>query len=176
MKEWSIIVIIVLLIVVGIWWLVRQNSGSLSGNDAGQGEQEKKGAITEGLHDGKDYGTDYKTDEKALFQVLVVLRDQKYDRPEEDRAQALKRGDVLAVRKMPHLWSDTERASYLIVPIEMTGKDADALIAPKRENDQQTIARAESIDLDKVGFSGDDVTASQPLEDKKFDTNIIRGK
>lgn len=156
------------LVALGIWYLVKQNSGDTD-DQRKKVREDKKGEITSGLVDGKDYGTDYTLDEEAEFEALVVLRDQSGE-------DGLKRGDVLAVRKLPHLWSDTERVSYLVVKIKMTGKDANTLLEPKQEGERVVLARAKRIDLDQVGFSGTQVTSGQPLGDKVFDTDIIRKK
>lgn len=176
-KDWALIVGVMSFLVLGIWYLVVRNIGSGEGDTAdNQASQDKKGAITSGLKDGKDYGTDYAENEEAEFEALVVLRDQQYDNPETDRRSALKRGDVLSVRKLPHIWSDTEVTSYLVVRIKMTGKEADALIAPKKDGDTVIQARAKRIDLEKVGFAGNQVSSGQPLEGKIFDTDIVKGK
>lgn len=160
-----------------IGWLVYLNWGNSeeTNGQSGTGE-DRKGAITSGLIDGKDYGTDYTEQEETEFEVLVVLRDQQASNPEEDRRVALKRGDVIAVRKLPHLWSDTERVSYLIVKIKMTGKEANALLEPKLDGDKILIARAKEIDLDQIGFMGNQVVSGQPLEGKVFNTDIIKTK
>lgn len=168
LKKWLMIIGIIGLVVLGIWYLVQMNSGDA--DDQGEKVREgKKGAITSGLIDGKDYGTDYTLDEEAEFEALVVLRDQSGE-------DGLKRGDVLAVRKLPHLWSDTETKSYLVVKIRMKGKDALALTEPKKEGESVVLARAKRIDLDAVGFTGTQVVSGQPLGDKVFDTDIIRKK
>lgn len=172
------VVAVVLLLFGGlIWWLITSNDESASDSaDSVTQESEKKGEITSGLINGKDYGTDYALNETATFEVLVVLRDQQASDSGEDRRSSLKRGDVLAVRKSPHLWSDTERTSYLIVRIEMTGREALTLIEPKREGELVVLARAKKIDLDRVGFTGDQVVDGQPLGDQVFEKNVIREK
>lgn len=176
-KDWFLVVGIVSSLTLGIWWLVYLNVGH---DEEGDGdmimEEEHKEIIVSGLKDGKDYSTDYAENEEAEFEVLVVLRDQQYDDPEENRRSALKRGDVLAVRKLPHVWSGTERASYLIVRIRMTGKEADALIVPKKDGEMIVSARAQHIDLDQIGFSGSQVTSNQPFGGKTFGTNIMKEK
>ncbi len=159
---------IVCLIALGMWYLVKMNSGDTNSGDKRDTENEK-GAITEGLIDGKDYGTDYTLDEETEFEALVVLRDQSGE-------DGLKRGDVLAVRKLPHLWSDTEQASYLVVKIKMTGKDANTLLEPKQDGETVVFARAKRIDLDRVGFTGTQVVSGQPFGDRVFDMDIIREK
>lgn len=166
----AIIIAIVGCVSLGAWWLVKMNSGS----GGGASREDKKGAITEGLQEGKDYGTDYAENEQAVFEALVVLRDQKYTDPEEDRRSALKRGDVLAIRKSPHLWSDTERTSYLVVKIEMTGKEANELVARDTDrNGTPSHPRKKKIDLDAIGFTGANISGNQPFEEKVFEENII---
>lgn len=160
-----------------IGWLVYLNWGnSEETNGQSKTGEDRKGAITSGLIDGKDYGTDYTEQEETEFEVLVVLRDQQASNPEEDRRVALKRGDVIAVRKLPHLWSDTERVSYLIVKIKMTGKEANALLEPKFDGEHVVLARAKRVDLEKIGFSDSQVMNGQPLNGKVFETDIIKTK
>lgn len=165
----------IIMVVGSGWWLWHMNSGDIKDADR-RAEENKKGAITEGLVDGKDYGTDYSDSETATFEALVMLRDQTASNPQEDAASSLKRGDVLAVRKRPHLWSDTERVSYLVVPIEMTGKEANRLLEPKKNGDRIVLARARNINLDRVGFTGNSVIDGQPVADKQFDTSVIMTK
>lgn len=175
-KDWALIAVVSGFIMIGFWYGIMYNRGENVDNMIGKNAGEKQGAIISGLIDGKDYGTDYVENEQTLFEALVVLRDQQYDSPEEDQRSALKRGDVLAVRKAPHVWSDTERASYLIVKIEMTGKEANVLIAPKTAGDTVVLARARRIDLDRVGFTGTQIAGDQPFAGKVFDTDIIQVK
>lgn len=175
LKGWLFLGGILGLVGLGIWWLVQLNT-STGGEADSLKEEDKRGAITTGLIEGKDYGTDYTENEEAEFEVLIVIRDQQADNPEEDRRSSLKRGDVLAVRKRPHLWSDTEQKSYLVVAIKMTGKEANALLSPKKEGDQIVLARAQRIDLDQLGFTGNHVVTGQSFEKKIFDPDIIKTK
>lgn len=174
MRGWLLIIGILSFIGLGIWWLVKLNTGIDDG--ANVLREEQKNTITSRLIDGKDYGTGYDEKEIAEFEALVVLRDQHDPDPVEDKRSSLKRGDVLAVRKLPHLWSDTERNSYLIVKIKMTGKEANMLLLPKKDGDEITVARARRIDVEGLGFSSGQVTENQPLEGKVFDTDIIETK
>lgn len=120
--------------------------------------------------------TAYSDDEQAVFECLVVLRDQKSEDEERDRQEGLKRGDVIAVRKAPQEWSATEKASYLIVPITMIGKEANTLLQQKKENDVIVQARRRYIDLEKIGFTDNQISGKQPFVEKTFDTSIVRDK
>lgn len=173
LKGWLLITLMVGFLGLLVWWLVYLNTHP---DKTTQERLDQKGEITEGLINGKDYGTDYTENEKAEFEALVVLRDQIASDPEEDRRSSLKRGDVIAVRKLPHLWSDTERVSYLIVKIKMTGKEANSLLAPKIEGDTIVLARAQRIDVDALGVTGSQVVSGQPFAGKVFDSKVIQGK
>jgi len=111
----------------------------------------------------------------GVYAVAVIIRDQTSANPEEDQASSLKRGDAIAVRAENHEWSDTEKISYLILKIRMSQKMAENLLMPKEkitdkkdaqgEKIKETIvARAYKINLEKVGFSGNQVISGQPLK------------
>lgn len=117
--------------------------------------------------------TSYADDEKTLFECLVVLRDQVDADPERDRQESLKRGDVISVRKSPQRWSETERSSYLIVKMELYGKEARALLEPFFQEEKKVQARKLKIDLDRVAFKGSSVGATQPFEKKVFGKEVI---
>lgn len=118
-----------------------------------------------------------------VYEVAVVIRDQIFANPDEDRASSLKRGDAIAVRPENHQWSETEKISYLILKIRMKQKLVEDLLMPKEKttdkiNEQEEkikeiiIAREYQIDLEKIGFSGDQVISGQPFSDKIFSEDI----
>ncbi len=116
---------------------------------------------------------------EKVWETLVVIRDQKIPDPVEDLRSSLKRGDVVVVREEGHQWSKTEYISYLIVKIKAKPAKIQKLLEPlekeldqKDENDkpkkETLIARRYKIDLEKTGFSGEQVINGQPLLDKVF--------
>lgn len=123
----------------------------------------------------------------SVYEVAVVIRDQISVNPDEDRASSLKRGDAIAVRPENHQWSETEKISYLILKIRMKQKLAEDLLMPEekmtdKRNEQgekikeTIVARAYKIDLEKIGFSGDQVISGQPFSDKIFSEDIVMKK
>ncbi len=122
--------------------------------------------------------------EEEIWQTLVVIRDQKNADPVEDLRSSLKRGDVIVVRNENHQWSKTELVSYLIVKIRAKPNEIIKLLEPlEKEIDQKNennelkkeviVARRYKIDLEKTGFSGDQVINGQPLLDRVFNFNEL---
>jgi len=123
----------------------------------------------------------------GVWETLVVLRSQNSGlSPAEDAKTSLKRGDVIAVQPEHHAWSETEYKSYLLVKIEGRKDDVEKLLEPLTENsnqknngtmDQNIIrARKYAVDMDKVGFSGDQVVSGQPVENRIFKIDVIKEK
>lgn len=121
----------------------------------------------------------------GVWEVMVVIRDQNLsDDPVEDAKIALKRGDVISVRPEGHIWAETEYYSYLLLKINAKKSAADALLLPLEketgEKDKEgnkikeTIrARKFAIDLEKIGFAGDQVINGQPFEGEVFGEEVI---
>lgn len=139
---------------------------------------------------GKNAGMDgggESADQKVVKvrEVMVVIRDQINSAdPAEDAKYALKRGDVIAAQDAGHEWSQTEYISYLLVKMNISGKQANELLQPLekdtgeksedgRPKTELVRARKFKIDLDKVGFTGAQVVEGQPLKDKVFDESVI---
>jgi len=121
------------------------------------------------------------------YEALVVIRPQTGGTPEEDRANNLKRGDVIALQEAPIEWSRTELVSYLLVRLKDKKGEILKLLEPveekgeKREGTDEyemiTVqARKYYVDLDKVGFTGEHVISGQPLLEKQFDASVIKKK
>jgi uncharacterized membrane-anchored protein len=62
------------------------------------------------------------------YDVLVQVRDQKTgDSEDEDMKTSLKKGDVVLLKEEGHVWSNTEKVSYLILKMNLTEKEAQKL-------------------------------------------------
>jgi len=125
----------------------------------------------------------------GVWETLVVLRSQEgAASDEEDAKNNLKRGDVTAVRAAGHSWSQAEYKSYLLVKIEGRKNEVEKLLEPlekdveKKDGQEQPERevirlRRYQLNLDKIGFSGDQVVSGQPVEDKIFQAEeVIREK
>ncbi len=124
----------------------------------------------------------------GVWEALVVLRSQQSGAsPAEDAKNSLKRGDAIAVRPEHHVWSETEYKSYLLVKIEGRKQDAEKLLLPLEKESgqkdeqgrpQKEIIRARryAVDMDKIGFAGDQVISGQPVENKIFKIDVIKEK
>ena len=126
-------------------------------------------------------------DKIVEYEALVVLRSQSGGTPEEDRANNLKRGDVIALQLAPIEWSKTEKASYLIVRLkDKKGEILKLLEQVEKKGEKmegtdeyETITiqvRKYYIDIEKTGFTGNHTINGQPLMDKQFDAKIIKKK
>ena len=72
----------------------------------------------------------FKPEPKRIYEIAVMARSQSNPNLEEDSKSSLKAGDVLVVQKDGHNWSTTEKASYLILKMNLTKKQAAKLIMP----------------------------------------------
>jgi len=110
--------------------------------------------------------------EDQVFEVMVVLRERKSADP-----GALKRGDVISVRPEGHIWSKTEYYSYLLVKVNAKEAEINRLLESlkegKEEDSQTLAARKYKVDLEKTGFSGDQVINGQSLENEIFEYSDI---
>lgn len=124
-------------------------------------------------------------DRQGIWEVMVVIRDQNLSPdPVEDAKGALKRGDVISVREEGHAWSYTEYVSYLLVKIDAKKSVVDSLLLPlekeTKEKDSEgnkiketILARKYKIDLEKIGFTGNNTINGQPLEGQVFKEDVI---
>lgn len=112
---------------------------------------------------------------KYIYEVAVMLKDQKNSDLEEDKKTSLKRGDVISINKEGHSWSKMELVSYFIVKIELTEEEASRLISPKKDGETVILARAYKIDLEKLGDPQplDLLKKEKPIMDRVFNTDII---
>ncbi|KKP70677.1 MAG: hypothetical protein UR69_C0003G0015 [Candidatus Moranbacteria bacterium GW2011_GWE2_35_2-] len=66
---------------------------------------------------------------KQVYQAMVAVRDQKNSDPVEDARNSLKAGDVILVKSGENNpWSDTEKASNLILKMELNEEQAQKLV------------------------------------------------
>jgi hypothetical protein len=138
-----------------------------------------------------------KEETMSVYEALVMVADQTASNPEEDARSSLKRGDVIAIFPEGHPWSDTERASYLIVKIKTTQENAQKLLEPvtktvetrhaaSNPDDKAAPADAKAmagevetvrprkyhLDID-VPTVNDLMTKGQPYKDKIFGEGVI---
>ncbi|TSD00926.1 MAG: hypothetical protein Athens071425_532 [Parcubacteria group bacterium Athens0714_25] len=80
----------------------------------------------------KFWGDDNESSEentKQVYQAIVAIRDQKSSDPVEDARSSLKAGDVILVKSGENNpWSDTEKASNLILKMELNEEQAQKLV------------------------------------------------
>jgi hypothetical protein len=80
----------------------------------------------------KFWGDDNESSEentKQVYQAIVAIRDQKSSDPVEDARSSLKVGDVILVKSGENNpWSDTEKASNLILKMELNSEQAQKLV------------------------------------------------
>ena len=102
-----------------------------------------------------------------LYDVVVKLGDNYNPDPEEDARGCYKHGEIVIVRPSGHLWSETERSSFLIVQAYLTPEEAQNLTKPKEiatdelDKDGRPVIkkikrRAKRLQLEKLGLSKTD--------------------
>ncbi|PIP33673.1 hypothetical protein COX22_03055 [Candidatus Falkowbacteria bacterium CG23_combo_of_CG06-09_8_20_14_all_49_15] len=74
---------------------------------------------------------DFGAGEKRIYEIAIVVRGQQNPDPAEDRKNSLKAGDALIAQGEGHQWSVTEKTSYLILKMNLTDKQAEALTRPE---------------------------------------------
>lgn len=72
----------------------------------------------------------FKNKPKEVYDVAVMVREQKSSDPKEDARSSLKIGDVLLAKKSGHQWSRTEKISYLILKMDLTPEQFQKLTEP----------------------------------------------
>ena len=130
-----------------------------------------------------------------MYEALVNIVDEKTADPVEDARSSLKKGDVIAIFPEGHVWSDTEKYSYLIVKLKITEKEMKELTVAKtqkveakkseigQENDKMERMEEETIiarqyklnlpEFDTKKFWSDH---QQPFEGQIFGQEIIEEK
>ena len=139
---------------------------------------------------------DSKEDSRAVYEVLVNIVDQKVSDPAEDARASLKKGDAIAVFPEGHAWSETEKASYLIVKIKAEKEEVDKLLeaetkerkvqvgdteptmsdAPEMETVRARKYHIDMGEIDAENIKVNDLLKGQPLKDKVFDEGVIEEK
>jgi len=135
-------------------------------------------------------------EELNTYKILVTVRDQKNADPEEDKRNSMKKGFVIGVYDKEHIWSQTERVSYLILKIELTDKQKEKIIKPiEKKTKQKKLSEEEKkmveisgedskkeiieirkykINLDEIGFDNPNILLErQPFENKVFNWRIV---
>ncbi|MBN2831568.1 MAG: DUF2341 domain-containing protein [Candidatus Omnitrophica bacterium] len=114
-----------------------------------------------------------------LYDIVIKLGDNVSANAQEDSRACYKEGDIVVVRPAGHVWSETERASFLIVQAYLTAGEAAKLTMPYRIDTgrvdesgrpiMETLRRrAKRIDLSKLGFSkGLQVLSAEELIEEK---------
>ena len=103
----------------------------------------------------------------TLYELLIKLGDNYHPDPEEDARGCYKHGAVVVIRPSGHLWSETERNSFLIVQVYLTEEERTALTRPKElatdelDEDGRPVMkrmgrRAKRFQLEKLGLSKTD--------------------
>ncbi len=145
-------------------------------------------------------GGDDPKNQPQVYEALVNIVDQKSNDPVEDSRANLKAGDVIAYFPEGHLWSETERISYLIVKIKLKPDEAAKLTQPqtkeikreeagmKGENGEapkdmgpqmETVrARAYRVKIEKLNFDVQKFWENheQPDQTKIYDGGMIEKK
>ncbi len=65
---------------------------------------------------------------RTLYQVAIVLNGQQLSDPAEDMRSSLKAGDVLLIQRGEHRWSSIEKASYLMLKMELSEEEKQKLL------------------------------------------------
>jgi nitrate/TMAO reductase-like tetraheme cytochrome c subunit len=75
----------------------------------------------------------FKSAPKAIYEVAIMVRDQRNSDPSEDLKNSLKKGDVLVVQKDGHTWSKNESISYLILKMELNEEQKQKLTSSEEK-------------------------------------------
>ena len=130
-----------------------------------------------------------------FYEALVQMTDEKRSDLEEDKISSLKAGDVLVIFPEGHLWSETEKVSYLILKLKLKQEDADKLTMAEtkpsssadgenknNENGetQEGIIRARKyrLKIEKLDFDLKKLWTGggQPFQDKVFGEEMVEEK
>jgi len=125
-----------------------------------RGQKTEEIDLEELIEEGQRPGT-------MLYDLLIKLGDNYHPDPEEDARGCYKHGTVVVIRPSGHLWSETERDSFLIVQAYLTEEERTALTRPKElatdelDEDGRPVMkrmgrRARRFQLEKLGLSKTD--------------------
>jgi hypothetical protein len=73
---------------------------------------------------------------KQVYEVAVMIRNQKNSDPIEDARSSLKYGDVLVIKEKGHQWSEIEKISYLIIKIELNRSQVQKITQSKYQKEK----------------------------------------
>ena len=124
--------------------------------EAEQAEEEGAVDLEWFLEAGKRPGTE-------LYDLVIKLGDNVSANADEDSRACYKEGDVVIAQPAGHNWSQTERASFLIVQVYLTPEEALGLTRPEKaatgkvdelgQPIKRTVKkRVQKIDLKKLGL------------------------
>jgi hypothetical protein len=127
------------------------NAVSLDVRDSGPGDEELTG---DDLMDALDANI---PEGARLYDVAIKLGDNHSPDPAEDARGSYKHGDVVAVVLNGHLWTENEKASFLITQMVLTEEEAAGLLKPEvTEDGTVTKRRASKIEMGALGLTGAD--------------------
>ena len=153
--------------------LTTRNGHILTVNTYPKKEQKKKALESQIISESEEIDLEEELEEEGqrsgtqLYDVVVKLGDNHNPDPEEDARGCYKHGEVVIVRPSGHLWSETERSSFLIVQAYLTAEEAQSLTMPEeiptdeldkdgRPVIKRTGRRAKRFQLEKLGLSKTD--------------------
>ena len=143
-----------------------------------------------------------KPQEKKLYQVAIMVRDQENPNKKEDIKTSLKKGDVLMTQRPEHKWSKTEKVSYLIIKMELTEEQKNKLtLADQKEINLKDLSVEEQKMIKEEGredeprfedlrprlyyvdyksllpdFKAIQLLKGQPLDDEVYTWKIVKKK
>jgi hypothetical protein len=135
----------------------------------------------------------------SVYEALVMPKDQTNADPQEDARSSLKAGDVMGIFPEGHVWSDTEKQSYLLLKLTLTDAEAQELTQPQTKSSgspasdktlgppsdgmalagkqEETVrARAYRLKIETLQFDPNTIWKAQPFPDKVFDDKLIEKK
>jgi hypothetical protein len=110
---------------------------------------------------------------KQVYDVAVMVRNQGGGGGADDAKTNLKKGDVLAIQKQGHNWSNTEKISYLILQMELTQEQKQKLMQPKTKD----LDKEEGLErglIRQEELEGENAMSEAELEERLRQTVIAR--
>jgi hypothetical protein len=134
-----------------------------------------------------------------VYEALVMPKDQTNPDPQEDARGSLKAGDVMGIFPEGHVYSDTEKQSYLLLKLTLTDAEAQELTQPQTKpsgsptsdksggpssaakaledkQDETVRARAYRLKIETLQFDINTIWKAQPFPVKVFDDKLIEKK
>jgi hypothetical protein len=134
-----------------------------------------------------------------VYEALVMPKDQTNPDPKEDARSSLKAGDVIGIFPEGHVWSDTERQSYLLLKLTLSDSEVQELTQPQTKpsgsptseesggppsdakalagKQEETVrARAYRLKIETLQFDPNTIWKAQPFQGKVFEDKLIEKK